>query len=121
MKRIALVVSLLLSAAAPALAEDPPEGGAWAPCSVSEITAYRDRLTISCAAPAGKGVDGAADMPRQFSVETRDALADNLLRLALEAREHGRPLVVLYVKSAAANPEGCDAETCRRAAAVTLK
>ncbi|MBI1404927.1 MAG: hypothetical protein GC145_02225 [Caulobacter sp.] len=121
MKHLALAAALLLSSAVPALAEDPPEGGAWASCQVSQISAYRDRLMLKCAGPAAKDLDGEATTPRVFAVETRDPLTETLLTLAIEAKGRGLGLDILYVKSPAANPDGCDKETCRRAAGVTLK
>jgi hypothetical protein len=121
MKTLFLAAALVAAAALPVHAEEPPEGGAWTDCQVSEITAYRDRLLVACGGPAGKGIDGETPAPRRFAVETRDPLTDSLLRMALEAKGRARPLAILYVKSPAANPDGCDAETCRRAAGVTLK
>lgn len=119
MKRL-LLVAALLAAPLPALAQEPPEGGAWADCTVSEIAAFRDRLEVACAAPA-KGMAGEKAGPSRFAVETRDPLTESLLTLALEAKGRTRTLRVLYVVAPEANPADCPAETCRRAAGVVLK
>ncbi len=120
MKRLILTAALLLAPAAPALADEPPDGGAWTDCTVAEVAAYRDRIEIACAATA-KGMAGEKAAPRRFAVETRDPVTESLLTLALEAKGRARPLGVLYVKAPEANPEGCPAETCRRAAGAVLK
>lgn len=115
-----LIAAALLAAPLPALAQDAPEGGAWADCTVSEIAAYRDRLEIACTA-AAKGMAGEKAGPNRFAVETRDPLTESLLTLAIEAKGRTRTLRVLYVVSPQANPADCPAETCRRAAAAVLK
>jgi hypothetical protein len=126
MKHPLLIAALILAPAAPVLAptsawaQDVPDGGAWADCTVSEVAAYRDRVEIACAAPA-KGMAGEKPAPRRFAVESRDPLTESLLTLALEAKGRGRPLDVLYVVAPEANPAECPAETCRRAAGAVLK
>ena len=119
MKRLLLAAALLL-APAPVFAQDAPEGGAWTDCAVAEIAAFRDRIEIVCAAPA-KGMAGEKTSPRRFAIENRDPLTESLLPLAIEAKGKGRPLGVLYVVSAEANPADCAKETCRRVAGVVLK
>jgi hypothetical protein len=110
----AVAVAVLSAAAAPALADEPPAGGAWAACTVGAVAAFPDRLVIKCSAMAG-GAD-----PTEFAIETMDRLADPVLRLAIEAKGRGKPLGILYVKEPGANPKGCLAQ-CRRIAAVELK
>ncbi|HYE44360.1 MAG TPA: hypothetical protein VEA44_01165 [Caulobacter sp.] len=112
MKRL-LSAAALLFVPAPALAQPAPEGGAWTDCMVQEIYADRDRLEVACAVKT--------DGPRRFAVESRDPVADPLLRLAIVAKDKTRALGVLYVTAPEANPDGCDPKTCRRAAAVILK
>ena len=113
---IALTAVAILAAASPAVARDEaPEGGAWTECQVSSITAYRDRLVVKCSGMAG------GEAPREFAVELVDRMAELVLRLSIEAKGRARPLNVLYVKSASANPAGCAAEGCRRVAGVELK
>lgn len=119
MKRLLLAAALLLTPV-PVLAQDAPEGGAWTDCTVAEIAAFRDRIEVVCAAPA-KGMAGEKAAPRRFAVENRDPLTESLLPLAIEAKGKGRPLGILYVVSAEANPTDCAKETCRRAAGVVLK
>ncbi len=119
MKRLFLAAALLLTPV-PVLAQEAPEGGAWTDCMVSEIAAFRDRVEIVCAAP-GKGMAGEKSAPRRFAIENRDPLTEGLLPLAIEAKGKGRPLGILYVVSAEANPTDCAKETCRRMAGVVLK
>lgn len=111
MTRAILALALAAALPLPVLAQEAPEGGAWTDCQVSAISVYRDRVEVGCAGGALKSV----------VVETSDPLADMLLRLAIEAKGRTRPLAVLYVKSEAANPAGCSAETCRRVVGATLK
>lgn len=115
---IAAALLLAASSAAPALAQEAPEGGAWTACRLAEIAAYQDRFEFVCEA-ASKDVAGAG--PSVFSLERRDLAADAALSLAIEAKRAGRPLLVLYVKSAQANPNNCPEETCRRLVAVRLR
>lgn len=117
----ALVLSAGLTGAA--VASDAPEGGAWTDCTVSSVAAFRDHVTIHCAAaPAGKSLDGGGEGgPRDFAIESMGPLTDPVLRLAVGAKSGGRPLAILYVKDPAANPPGCPAERCRRIAGIELK
>lgn len=114
-----LLLTALIAAAAlaaPAAArEDAPAGGAWTECNVTSISAYRDRLVLKCGGIAG------GETPREFAVELVDRMADIVLKLSIEAKGRAKPLNVLYVKDAAANPAGCDRERCRRVAALELK
>lgn len=112
MKRLFLAAALLALPAS-AIAQKAPEGGAWTECMVGDIFADRDRLEIGCA--------GKTAGPRRFALEIRDPLAETLLRLAISAKDRNRPLGVLFVMAPEANPEGCDAEICRRLAAVNLR
>lgn len=113
---IALIALAAAGAAIPAVArEEAPAGGAWTDCQVSSIAAYRDRLVVKCSGVAG------GETPREFALEMVDRMADVVLRLAIEAKGKARPLSILYVKDAVANPAGCAPERCRRAAAVELK
>ncbi|NBB14085.1 hypothetical protein GVN21_01795 [Caulobacter sp. SLTY] len=112
MKRL-LLAAALVALPLPAVAQKAPEGGSWTECMVGEIFADRDRLEIGCAGKAGG--------PSRFAIESRDPLAESLLRLALTAKDRARPLGVLYVIAPEANPEGCDPAVCRRLAAVSLK
>jgi hypothetical protein len=112
MKRL-LLAAALLALPLPAIAQKAPEGGTWTECMVGEIFADRDRLEIACAGKAGG--------PTRFALESRDPLADPLLRLAVLAKDRNKPLAVLYVTAPEANPEGCDPAVCRRLAAVSLK
>ncbi|WGM37257.1 hypothetical protein [Caulobacter sp. NIBR1757] len=123
MKYLPLLLALALVPAAPVVAQDAPEGGAWTDCTVAEIAAYRDRIEITCAAPAaaGKTLPGEKPDPRRFAVESRDPLTEGLLTLAIEAKSKGRPLGILYVVSPEANPADCGRLTCRRAAGAVLR
>ena len=117
---IALVLSGGLTGAA--MAAEAPAGGVWTDCSVVSIAAYRDYLMVTCAAPAGVGLQGAGDVrPREFAIESTSPLADPVLRITMAAKAGGRPLGILYVKDSAANPPGCLLDRCRRIAGVELK
>jgi len=107
----------------PAVAADAPEGGAWIDCAVTSIAAFRDHVSVRCAASApATGLQGAAAAtPREFAIEAMGPLTDPVLRLAIEAKGRGKPLSILYVRDTAANPPGCAADGCRRIAAVELK
>lgn len=114
----ALLPSLALAAtllAAPALAQDTPEGGAWTDCAVASVALLRDRMVIRCAGLAG------AETPRLFAMESNDRMLDPVLRVALDAKARGRPMGVLYVTAPVANPAGCLAADCRRLVAVESK
>lgn len=117
MRRLPILLALAAAAiAAPAAArDDAPAGGAWTDCQVASIAAYRDRLVVKCGGIAG------GEAPREFALEMVDRLTDVVLRLAVEAKGKARPLSILYVKDAIANPAGCAPERCRRVAAVELK
>lgn len=106
-----------------AAAAEAPEGGAWTECSVTAVAAFRDHLLVRCAAPApGPALQGGSDAPpREFAIEAIGPLTEPVLRLAIEAKGRGRPLVILYVRDAGANPPGCPADRCRRIAAAELK
>jgi hypothetical protein len=104
-----------LAMSAPALAQEPPEGGAWTDCAVTAVTVMRDRMVVKCGGLAG------ADNPRIFAIETSDRLLDPVLRIALDAKARGKPMGVLYVKSTMASPAGCAAADCRRLVAVESK
>lgn len=113
---IVLAATAAAAIAVPAAArEDAPQGGAWIDCQVGSIQAFRDRLVVKCAGPAG------GEAPREFALEMVDRMADSVLRLSIEAKGRGKPLGLLYVKDKAANPAGCDVERCRRVAGVELK
>lgn len=118
MRTICTVLILAAGLSGPAVAAEAPAGGAWLDCSVATISAYRDRLIVSCAASTLQG-GGAA--PREFAIEAMGPLTDPVLRLAMAAKSGARPLAILYVKDPAANPPGCPADGCRRIAAVELK
>lgn len=110
--------TLVLAASAlsaPVLADDAPEGGAWADCAVTSVTLLRDRMVVKCAGLAG------ADNPRLFAMETNDRLLDPVLRIALDAKSRGKPMGVLYVKATIASPAGCQPADCRRLVAVESK
>jgi hypothetical protein len=117
MRTICAVLILASGLTGPALAAETPAGGAWLDCSVATIGAYRDRVTVSCAASNLQG----GDAPREFAIEAMGPLTDPVLRLAMAAKSGARPLAILYVKDPAANPPGCAADRCRRIAAVELK
>lgn len=118
MRTICAVLILAAGLTGPALAAEAPAGGAWLDCSVATIGAYRDRLTVSCAAST---LRGGVEAPREFAIEAMGPLTDPVLRLAMAAKSGTRPLAILYVKDPAANPPGCPADRCRRIAAVELK
>ncbi len=115
-----LSLTAALTLLAPALAgaqdtSDAPTGGAWTDCNITVISAYRNRIAVSCAAPVPNGVAGQApdSTPRQFAVEMTNPLADAVLRLAQQAIALKRPVRVLYVVSPEGNPAGCDVKICR--------
>lgn len=120
-----ILTGLLLAASlcGGARAGDAPEGGAWTDCSVTAVAAFRDRLIVRCAAPPpGAPLQGGSDAPpREFAIEAMGPLTEPVLRLAIEAKGRGRPLIILYVRDASANPPGCPVDRCRRIAAVELK
>ena len=121
-----LTVAALLLVPSFAGAQDlpsAPNGGAWMECNVTVISAYRDHIGVSCAAPAGIGLSGqsAEDTPRQFAVEMTNALADAVLRLSQQAVTLRRPLRLLYVVAPEGNPSGCPAKTCRGIVGVELR
>lgn len=120
MRTLLATVAAALLLAPSAMAQEAPEGGAWIDCQVTAITAFRDRVSVTCGAAAARELTGAAGV-REYMVETNDPLADYLVRLALEAKGRGRPLGLLLVKAPEANPVECPAETCRRAAGAVLK
>lgn len=105
--------------AAPALAGGAgpaaPDGGAWTECPVTAVGIYRDRLELKCGGPA------TPETPRVFAIESMDRMVDPVLRMALEAKARGKPLSLLYVKAAMANPAGCPQDSCRRIVAVESK
>lgn len=109
----------------PAVAAEAPEGGAWIDCSVSSVAVYRDHVSVHCAAsapaPPLRGGAGGGSTPREFAIESIGPLTDPVLRLAIEAKRGGKPLAILYVRDASANPPGCVTEGCRRIAAIELK
>jgi hypothetical protein len=116
----ALILGASLTGAA--RAEDPPSGGAWIDCTVVSVAAFRDRLIVRCASAApARGLQGEAETPREFAIESIGPLTEPVLRLAIEAKGRGRPLAILYVRDPSANPAGCPADRCRRIAAVELK
>ena len=117
MRTICAVLILAAGLTSPTLAAEAPAGGAWLDCTVATIGAYRDRLTVSCAASSLLG----ADAPQEFAIEAMGPLTDPVLRLAMAAKSGARPLAILYVKDPSANPPGCVADRCRRIAAVELK
>ncbi|MFN3859670.1 MAG: hypothetical protein ACK4RV_18145 [Caulobacter sp.] len=117
---LAALLSGLALAAGSAGAQEAPEGGAWIDCQVTAITAFRDRMSVTCAAAAPREVTGSAGV-REYMVETNDPLADLLTRLAIEAKGRARPLGLLLVRAPEANPAECPAETCRRVAGAMLK
>ncbi|MDP1737423.1 MAG: hypothetical protein Q8L23_08280 [Caulobacter sp.] len=123
MRTILTALFLAASLTVPALAEDPPMGGAWIDCNVASVAAFRDRLIVRCASVApAKGLQGETEgPPREFAIEAVGPLTEPVLRLAIEAKGRGRPLTILYVREASANPAGCPADRCRRIAAVELK
>lgn len=84
---------------------DTPAGGAWINCDLVSISAYRNRIAITCA-----GLTGA---PNTFAVEMTNPLADATLRLAQQSLTLKRPLRVLYVIAPEGNPAGCDPKNCR--------
>ena len=115
MRVLLLALAAASALSAPALAQDTPEGGAWADCAVTAVTVMRDRMVIRCAGLAG------AETPRLFAMETNDRLLDPVLRVALDAKARGKPMGVLYVKSTMASPVGCAPADCRRLVAVESK
>ncbi len=115
MRTLILALAAVSTLAAPALAQDPPEGGAWTDCAVTSVTLLRDRMVVKCGGLAG------ADNPRIFAIETNDRLLDPVLRIALDAKARGRPMGVLYVKATMASPAGCAPADCRRLVAVESK
>ena len=121
-----LTLAALLLAPSFAGAQDAPSapnGGAWIDCNIIAISAYRDHIGVTCAAPAGVGLSGQSpdDTPRQFAVEMTNALADALLRLSQQAVTLKRPLRLLYVIAPEGNPSGCPAKTCRGIVGVELR
>jgi hypothetical protein len=107
-----LTAALLLAAPTLAGAEDAPDvpaGGAWTECNILAISAYRNRIGLTCAPSAVAG----DSTPRQFAVEMTNPLADATLRLAQQSLTLKRPLRVLYVVAPQGNPVGCDEKTCR--------
>lgn len=114
-----LLTALFLSAGltGAAGAADAPDGGAWIDCSVTAVAAFRDHLTVRC---APSGLQGEAT-PREFAIEATGPLTEPVLRLAIEAKGRGKPLAILYVRDAGANPPGCPVDRCRRIAALELK
>lgn len=123
MKSILTALIVFAGLSGPALAAEAPEGGAWTDCAVTSVSVYRDHVSVHCAASApAPALQGAGEaIPREFAIETAGLLTDPVLRLALEAKGRGKPLAILYVRDASANPPGCVADGCRRIAAVELK
>lgn len=116
---VALFLGVGLTGAASAA--DAPAGGAWTDCSVASVAAFRDHLTIHCGAPTlASGLLGEAQL-REFAIESTGPLTEPVLRLAIEAKDRGRPLAILFVRDAAANPPGCPLDRCRRIAGLELK
>ena len=106
------------------LAAEAPAGGAWTDCSVVSVAAFRDYVLVTCAEAPGAGLKGAGvanGTPREFGIESMIPLTDPVLRLSMVAKSGGRPLGILFVKDAVANPPGCLLERCRRIAGVELK
>ena len=120
MRTLLATVAAALLLAPSARAQEAPEGGAWIDCQVTAITAFRDRMSVTCAAAAPREVTGSAGV-REYMVETNDPLADLLTRLAIEAKGRARPLGLLLVRAPEANPAECPAESCRRVAGAMLK
>lgn len=120
--RTILGTSLLAAGllAGAARAGETPPGGAWAECQVTAVAAFRDRVELRCAGPAAD-LAGGEGAPREFAIETLGPLTEPVLRLAIAAKDRGRPLGVLFVKDAAANPGGCVADRCRRIAGIELR
>ncbi len=123
MRTILTALLLCGSLGGAAVAADAPDGGAWTDCSVASVAAFRDRVVIHCTAQSGgAGPAGSSDGgPRDFAIEAMGPLTDPVLRLAVSAKATGRPLAILYVKDAVANPPGCSADRCRRIAGIELK
>lgn len=119
MKRLTCIAAAL-TLLAPGLTRaegnpDTPDGGAWTDCSLVAISAWRNRIGITCA----PGPDKTA--PSQFSVEMTNPLADATLRLAQQSMTLKRPLRVLYVISPDGNPMGCDKANCRGIVAIEAR
>ena len=123
MRTILTALFLAGSLTGAAAAADAPEGGGWADCAVTSISAFRDRLVVRCAPSAPvSGLQGAAaETPREFAIEATGPLTEPVLRLAIEAKGRGKPLAILYVRDPAANPLGCLADRCRRIAGAELR
>lgn len=118
-----IMAAILMAAGAlagAARAGEAPAGGAWAECQVTAVAAFRDRVELRCAGAAAD-LSGGEGVPREFAVETLGPLTEPTLRLAIAAKDRARPLGVLYVKDAAANPGGCAADRCRRIAGIELR
>jgi hypothetical protein len=123
----ALAASLLfLLSAAPVLGSDienntttneelllPPD--TTASCNPVEVTVFKNRLHIRCAADS-KGI-------AFFAVSVADApFSDHVLRLALEAQGSKRSLVIAYESDDFSGVKfGCLAKDCRAIQAITIR
>lgn len=99
----------------------PREGEGWVMCQVAEIAAFADRAHVRCL----NGVDhGTRTQPPAFvavDIVAQPGLASALMTAGARARDSGNTLYVLIDYAAAANPPGCLAEDCRRAAGVVVE
>jgi hypothetical protein len=121
-----VATSLFLLSAAPVLGSDlektanpneelvlPPD--TTANCNPAEVTVFKNRFHIRCAADS-KGI-------AFFAVSSTDApFSDHVLRLALEALGSKRSLAIAYESDDFSGVKfGCLAKDCRAIQAITIR